>query len=137
MPRFTNEQLIQVLEKATRRINRTLYLTGTDEELSVDASGNVYPSGNDLHDLVLLQAECMILNIDINSDFNGDGNSSSSGWGRMVKDGEQMLDDRGEAASRANARTNYLNSQHNPCAELEKAIKLEKLRRMDSMLDVW
>jgi hypothetical protein len=135
MPRYSDAFLLQVLEKSVRRINRELCLTGTDEELSVDTSGTVSPANSDLEDVVLLQAECMILNIDMNNDFNSSADGEGNGY--FVKDGEQSLDTRGEVASRATARTGYMNSKYNPCAELERALVKEKLKRSCDMRDIW
>lgn len=136
MARFTNDQLIQVLQKAARRINRTLELTGTSEQINVDASGNVTPANEDMNDLLLLQAECMILNIDANYDFSNSGDGA--GFGYFVRDGEQSLDTRGEASSRATARANYMNTPFNPCAELERELRDEQMRRAnESARDIW
>ena len=135
MPRFTDNQLVQILEKSVRRINRILCLTGTADELSVDLAGCVSPANSDLDDLVLLQAECIIINIDINTDFNTAADGAGGGY--LVKDGEQTFDTRGEVSSKTGARTNYLNSKYNPCAELEREIVKEKLKRSCDMRDIW
>lgn len=133
--RFSNEQLVQILRKSARRINRRLCLTDTDEEISISASGEITPDDSDLEDIVLLQAECMIINIDINNDFSS--SADGDGGGYFVKDGEQTFDTKGEPASRASARSNYMSNDFNPCAELEKAILIEKLNRSDEMRDIW
>lgn len=136
MPRYTNDQLIQIMQKAARRVNRNLALTGTSEELVVDASGNVTPNNSDLHDILLLQAECMIMNIDANYDFSNAGDGA--GFGYFVRDGEQSLDTRGESANRANARANYMNTKYNPCAELDRLMRDEQISRFtDESRDVW
>ena len=114
MPRYTDQFLLQVLQKAARRVNRRLCLTTTTQEIVVDASGCITPADGDLEDIVLLQAECLILNIDINNDFATAADGTGGGY--KVTDGEQTLDTKGEVASRASARTNYLNSEFNPCA---------------------
>lgn len=110
MPRFSDLQLVGVLQKAARRLNRRLSLFGTIKEISIDNSGNMTPSDGELEDLLLLQAECLIANIDANTDV-------SSG-GIYVVDGEQTFDNRGKAL----ARLQYLNTTANPCNELKEAI---------------
>lgn len=135
MARYSDAYLLQVIEKAARRVNRRLCLTGTPEEIVVDSSGCITPQDGDIEDIVLLQAECMILQVDMNNDFTLSGDGTGAGY--FVRDGEQSLDTRGEAASRANARSNYMNGKYNPCAELEKAIMIEKLNRSDDMRDIW
>ncbi len=135
MARFSDAQLVQIVVKSARRINRRLCLTGTVNEISVDASGCILPANNDFEDLVLLQAECIIINIDLNNDFNS--SADGTGGGYMVRDGEQRFDSRGEASSRASSRTDYLNSPHSPCSELEKEIVKEKLKRSCDMRDIW
>ena len=135
MPRYSDAYLVQVVEKAARRINRRLCLTGTEDQISVDASGCISPADPDLEDIVLLQAECMILNIDTNLDFTTGADGTGAGY--FVRDGEQSFDTRGEVGSRVRARTNYMNSQFNPCAELEREIVKEKLRRQCDMRDIW
>lgn len=119
MARFTDQQLIKILQKAGRRINRRLCLEGTTDEVSVDASGCISPDSPRLSDLVLLQAECMIANRDFVFDLN------SGGAGLLAKDGEQIIDTRASTV----ARTSYFNSKYGPCAELEEAIKFELLKR--------
>lgn len=135
MARFSDAQLIQVLQKSARRINRELCLIGTTDELSVDASGTISPDDQALYDMVLLQAECMIMQIDMNNDFTSAADGAGGGY--YVRDGEQALDTRGEVASRAQARTNYLNSGYNPCAELQRAMLSEKLIRCGNPVDIW
>jgi hypothetical protein len=117
MLRFSDAQLIQILQKSSRRINRVLSLTGTADEVAIDSSGVMTPSDGDITDLVLLQAECLIVQVDVNNDI-GNG-------GVYAMDGEQSLDTRAKSSS----RIAYLGSSHNPCAELSKALTLEQLRR--------
>lgn len=119
MPRFSDQQLIQILQKAGRRINRRLCLENTSDEIVVDSSGCITPDSQRLHDLVLMQAECMLAGRDYVFDLN------SGGAGLFAKDGEQIIDTRAIGAVRAG----YFNSKHGPCAELEEAIKLELLKR--------
>ncbi len=135
--RYTDFQLYQILGKATRRINRELRLAGTSDELSMDASGNLVQDDDNAADLILLQSECMILQIDQNHQFNGQAIGSSNGAGVFVRDGEQSLDTRGESANIATSRTSYLNGENNPCTELNKALMLEKLTRFDAQVDIW
>lgn len=135
--RFTDFQLYQILGKATRRINRELSLTGTSDELTMDASGNLIQDDNDAADLILLQSECMILQIDQNHQFNGQAIGTSNGQGVFVRDGEQSLDTRGESANLASSRTSYLNGNNNPCVELQRALAHEKLVRFDAQVDIW
>lgn len=133
-PRYTESQLVEVLQKAARRVNRSLSITGTSDELAVDASGNVTPDNQDLQDILLLQAECMIMQIDANYDYFGTGGNAGGGY--AVRDGEQSLDTRDGA--RASARANYMNTPYNPCAELAKEILDEKLRRAnEAAKDIW
>lgn len=111
MARFSDAQLVIVMQKSARRLNRRLRLFGTSNEIAVDSSGNMTPANNgSLEDLLLLQAECLIANIDANTDV--------SEGGIYVVDGEQTFDNRGKAL----ARLSYLDSPANPCKELEDAI---------------
>lgn len=127
--RFSDAQLITILGKAARRINRAIYLIGTTEEISVDASGEITPANLDLQDLVLLQAECMVVSRDVQSDL-----SAAGGGGILFEDGEQTIDTR----QRASARTTFMNSPYNPCAELKEAILIEKMNRSgDDGILVW
>lgn len=135
MPRYTDQYLLQILNKAARRINRRLCLTNTAEEIVVDSSGCITPADSDLEDIVLLQAECMIAQVDVNNDFATAADGAGGGY--FVRDGEQSFDTRGEIASRAKARIDYLDSKHGPCAELEREIVKEKLRRQSDMRDIW
>ena len=132
MPRFSDQQLIQIIQKAARRINRRLNLFGTDCEISVDSSGSISPSNGEMEDLVLLQAECMLSGRDFVYDLN------SGAAGIAAVDGEQRIDTRGVA----DARSSFFNSKYGPCAELEQAIKLELLKRGGGCgempgIDVW
>lgn len=135
MARYSDAQIIQIIQKSARRVNRELCLVGTSDEISVDASGNLSPTDPDIYDIVLLQAECMIMQIDMNNDFTAAADGAGGGY--YVRDGEQAMDTRGEVASRANARTDYLNSKYNPCAELQRAILSEKLVRCGNPVDIW
>lgn len=128
MPRYSDEQLIQILQKSARRLNRRLNLFGTSDEISVDASGVVSPSDGSLEDLVLLQAECLLASRDFTSDL------SNGLIGVAVSDGEQAIDTR----SKAGARQAFFDSKHGPCAELEKEIRLEELKRSsDNAKLIW
>lgn len=119
MPRFSDQQLIQILQKAGRRINRRLCLENSTDEIAVDASGCITPDSPRLQDLVLLQAECMLSSRDFVFDLN------SGAAGLLARDGEQIIDTR----NGTRARAEFFNSEHGPCSELDRAIKLELLKR--------
>lgn len=123
MARFSDAQLIQILIKAGRRINRRLCLFGTDDEITVDNSGNITSPANDgaLEDLVLLQAECMITQREFIDFLDPD----SIAAGVLVTDGEQTIDTRAAGS----ARGNVFNSSISPCAELNAEIVQEKMSR--------
>ena len=128
MATFSDAQLIQIVIKAARRINRKLCLTDTTDEIIVSSStGEITsPDNNDLDDLVLMQAECMIASRQFSETLlNGTA-------GLRVVDGEQTLDTRGSAI----ARGTFFDSEHSPCAELREAIINEKLKRT-SGFDIW
>jgi len=112
--RFTDATLISILQKAGRRINRRLHLTGTSDQLSVSASGVVTPDNDDLEDMVLLQAECMIASREFQQELT-DGTA-----GLLAVDGEQKLDTRGQTIGRGT----FFDSTYSPCAELTEAVKL-------------
>ncbi len=118
-PIFSDAQLIALIGKASNRLNRKLYLTGTSDEINVDAAGEITPSTDTMSDLIILQVECMLMQRTMQGSFN------TGADGLSVHDGEQSID----TTSRAGARATVLNSDHNPCAELEDAIKQEMLRR--------
>ena len=130
MPRFSDAQLLALLKKSARRLNRTLCLTGTASEISIDASGCVTPDNQDLEDLVLLQAECLISSREYQSDLAGTE-------GVLIKDGEQTIDKRAGMIGRAS----FFDSKFSPCAELAEQIKLEKLKRFGGGngcgFDIW
>ena len=124
---MSDAQLTALLQKAARRLNRSLGLTGGDL-IVVDASAllvNSDPNGN-LHDLLLLQTECLISKRDFNEELN------SGGAGLLVKDGEQTLDNRGSAT----ARQSFFDSKNSPCDELKSALLEYKLNNVDGKL-VW
>ena len=116
---FSDNQLIQIVIKAARRVNRKLCLTGTTNEIVVsNVTGEVTaPDNNDLDDLVLLQAECMIASRQFSEELS-DGTT-----GLLVTDGEQTLSTKGAAV----ARGTFFDSPHSPCAELIEAIRLYKI----------
>jgi hypothetical protein len=116
---FTNAQLSAILDKAARRVNRVLSLTGSE---AVILSSGVFtqPTETDeLRDLVLLQAECMIANRQAAGDIIG------GAAGIIVRDGEQMID----TTDQASAVSDYFDSRFNPCAELEQAYKIALMNR--------
>ena len=124
MARFSDIQLIQILQKAGRRINRRLCLFGTTDEVVVDNGGNITsPVDNGtLNDLVLMQAECMISQRDASEALLAGTD------GVRIVDGEQSIDTRAAAI----ARGTFFNSPHSPCGELEVQLKIEKLNRLMS-----
>jgi hypothetical protein len=124
--RFTDSTLISILQKAGRRVNRRLCLTGTTSEIAVSSSGVVTPSNGDVEDIVLLQAECMIASREFQQELS-DGTA-----GLLVKDGEQTLDTRGTIV----ARGTFFDSPHSPCAELIEAVKLYKIANITGRL-IW
>lgn len=119
MPRYTDEQLIQILQKAARRVNSRLELFGTSDEITVDSTGGITPDDGNLSDIVLLQAECMLASRDFSADLN------NGALGVSVTDGEQSLN----TTQAASARGTFFNSPHSPCAELEQRMKEEKFNR--------
>jgi len=127
MPRFSDPQLLAILRKAARRINRKLYLDGTSSEITVDDSGNITPSNDDMADLVLLQAECMIASREYQDDL------TEGGGGILIRDGEQSVD----TTSAAVARGTFFNSTNSPCAELKEAVRLEQLKLSGGGKLVW
>jgi len=126
MPRFTDAQLIQIMQKAARRVNRELCLFATTDEITISASGVISPVDGTLEDLVLLQAECLLSQRDFSLDLN------SSQAGLMVKDGEQTLDNRAKGV----VRGTFFNSEFGPCAQYKEQIVIEKLKRT-SGFDIW
>jgi hypothetical protein len=121
MAEFTDVQLVAILQKAARRINRRLCLFDTTDEITVDSLGCVTPADGVLEDLVLMQAECLITQrhyVDFLS-------SSSSAAGVFIKDGEQTADTRSAGIARSSA----FDSKISPCAELERQIGIEKMNR--------
>jgi len=124
-PSLSDAQLIAILLKAARRLNRTLALS---DPIVIDATGAITSSdtGEKMHDLVLLQAECLIAKRDFNEELN------SGGAGLFVKDGEQTLDNRASSA----VRQSYFDSKHGPCEELKSAILEFKLENTDGKL-IW
>lgn len=124
-PSLSDAQLIAILLKAARRLNRTLSLS---DPIVIDGTGAITSSDPDekMHDLVLLQAECLIAKRDFNEELN------SGGAGLFVKDGEQTLDNRASSA----VRQSYFDSKHGPCEELKSAILEFKLENTDGKL-IW
>lgn len=126
MPAFSDALLIEIVIKAARRVNRKLCLFGTSDEIvinpstgEISAPASELPDGEELYDLVLLQAECLITQREFQSELrNSDG-------GVLVVDGEQRVDTRAAGV----ARGTFFDSEHSPCAELKEAILIEKMRR--------
>lgn len=115
--RFSDPFLILMIEKAARCVNLDLCITGTDSEVSVDASGCITPSNGDLEALVIMKTECLISQRDYSADLN------SGSVGINVTDGEQAIDTRGRAASRAA----FFDSKYGPCGTYAEALKLAKM----------
>lgn len=128
MPAFSDALLIEIVIKAARRVNRRLCLFGTSKEISIDPlTGDLAaPTLDDenqaqaLYDLVLLQAECMISQREFQSELR------DSEAGSLVRDGEQTTDTRNVGI----ARGTFFNSPYSPCAELNEAIKIEKMNSL-------
>jgi len=124
MATFSDQVLIDILKKAARRINRKLCLSNTADEVVIDDTGDMIspdPDTNqDLYDLTLLQAECLISTREFQSELR------DAGGGVVVKDGEQTTDTRGAGI----ARGSFYDSPFSPCAELADWINTEKLNRM-------
>lgn len=126
--RFTDAQIIQMAQKAARRLNRRLNLFGTTNEISISNAGEMNPDNGSLYDLVLLQVECMILNREISDEFSSGG----VGGGISITDGEQSFDSKRSG----NDRVDYLDNKHGPCSELEQAI-LDYLYDNSDVKDIW
>lgn len=125
---FSDAQLIQIVIKAARRVNRELCLFGTNDEVIINASNGEITSEDDgtLEDLVLMQAECLLSQRDFSSDLSG-------GFvGLKVTDGEQSLDN----TKKGDARGVFFNSEFSPCALYKEQIVLEKLKR-SAGYDIW
>jgi hypothetical protein len=126
-PTYSDAQIIALLQKAARRLNREFSLTGADA-IAVDGAGALTTSDPNerLHDLLLLQTECLMAKRDFNSELN------SGGAGLFVKDGEQVIDNRDSATS----RQSFFNGPNSPCEELKRAITAYKLENTDGKL-IW
>lgn len=128
MPRFSNIQLIQIVVKAARRVNRELCLFGTIDEITIDSSTGELTSPDDgtFEDLVLMQSECLISQRDYTFDL------SEGQVGLKVVDGEQSLDN----TQKGVARGTFFNSAFSPCSLYSKEIVKEKLKRTCGY-DIW
>jgi hypothetical protein len=122
MATFSDQVLIDILKKAARRINRKLCLSNTADEVVIDDVGDMtspdLDTNQDLYDLTLLQAECLISTREYQSELR------DAGGGVVVKDGE-TTDTRGAGV----ARGTFYDSDYSPCAELADWIFKEKLNR--------
>ncbi|TFH25902.1 hypothetical protein E4G67_00150 [Candidatus Bathyarchaeota archaeon] len=122
MPAFSDPLLIEIIIKAARRVNRKLCLSGTTWEITINPStGDLLtpdPEKNqDLYDIVLMQAECLISSREFQSELRGaDG-------GVLIRYGEQTTDMRGVGA----VRGTFFNSTQSPCAQLDRCIKTAKM----------
>ena len=128
MARFSNIQLIQIVTKAARRVNRELCLFGTADEIVINSSTGeiISPDDGTFEDLVLMQSECLLAQRDYNLDL------STGQIGINVKDGEQSLDNRQKGVSRGT----FFNSEFSPCALYSEEIVSEKLKRTCGF-DIW
>jgi len=128
MARFSNIQLIQIVIKAARRVNRQLCLFGTESEIVIDSSTGELTSldNGTLEDLVLMQSECLLSQRDYILDLSTDQ------IGIKVVDGEQSLDN----SRKGVARGTFFNSEFSPCAMYAKEINIEKLKRTCGY-DIW
>jgi len=125
--RFSDAQLIVILQKSARRINRVMCLTGTTSALAINTTtGEITPDDPDLQDLVLMQAECMISQTEYQTDL------ADGGIGLLVKDGEQSMDTRGKGV----ARGTFFDSSNSPCSDLKAQLITEKLKRTCGY-DIW
>lgn len=128
MATYSDTQLIQIVIKAARRVNRNLCLFDTDDEIVISISTGEITSVDDgtFEDLVLLQAECLLSQRDYTLDLNTDQ------VGIKVVDGEQSLDNKAKGV----ARGTFFNSDFSPCALYAKEINIEKLKRTQGY-DIW
>jgi hypothetical protein len=122
MPLFSEPLLIQIVIKAARRVNRKLCITGTPCEITIDpATGDMLTPDplehQDLYDIVLMQAECMVAQREYQTELR-DG-----GGGVLINDGEQTVDTRAAGV----ARGTFFNSDYSPCAELKDCLRDMKL----------
>lgn len=123
---FTDDQISGILNKAARRVNRVLSLTDGD---AITLASGVFtqPTETDeLRDIVLLQAECLLMNRSATADVIG------GSAGIVVRDGEQSID----TTDRATAVTDLFKNQYNPCAELTLAYNIALLNRSNGKL-IW
>jgi len=122
MPLFSDPLLIQIVIKAARRVNRKLGLTNGPCEISIDpTTGDLLtpdPASNeDLYDIVLMQAECLIASREYQQELR-----DASG-GVVIRDGEQTVDTKSAGV----ARGTFYNSPYGPCAELAICLRDMKL----------
>lgn len=121
-PILSDAQYIAFLVKAGRRLNRVLNLSGTSAIIVSSVTGEITSPTTTvqlaiLQDLILLQVECLILQRNVNEDLE------EGGAGTLIRDGEQTVD----TTALTRLREAHLNSDHNPCKELELAILQYKL----------
>lgn len=126
MATYSDATLILIVQKAARRVNRKLKLTGTDNEITINSSnGEVSsPDDNDLKDIVLMQAECMIASREYADELR------DATTGVSIVDGEQSIDTRGQAV----ARGTFFDSINSPCEELKEAIKMWRIDNFSGRL---
>lgn len=126
--RYSNAQLVVFVQKAADIVSSDLCLTGANC-ITVDASGCVTNPVNDkeINMLVLMQAECLISQSDFNRDLEEDS------IGILIRDGEQLVNNR----DKAGARAALFDSSHGSCAQYDKRIQQIKLNRNLSGKLVW
>jgi hypothetical protein len=118
-PTFSDDQISDILVKAARRVNRVLSLTGSDAIVLASGVFTQPTETDELRDLVLLQAECLLMQRSATSDI------ITGAAGIIVKDGEQSID----TTDRSAAVTELLSNQSNPCEELKHAYNVALINR--------
>jgi hypothetical protein len=106
---FTDAQIVIFIEKALTRLNRRLNFTGTVSELSFSSStGLITPTPSEsIHDLILLQTECLIVKT---------RQATAVNKGIRVRDGDSMIDTTAGFRGHGDVVSSV-------CDELEEAIK--------------
>ncbi len=113
---FTDSEYNDFVNKAVKRVNRRLCLTGTSNQMIFDTgTGIITPAPNDtLLDIIVLQIECFVVTRD---------RKTAVGKGIRVKDGETEID--------TTASFGGFDQQVKAiCGELDEAVK-EFLRKAD------
>lgn len=113
---FTDVEFNDFVNKAVKRVNRKLCLTGTSDQMVFDeGTGIITPAPNDTKlDIIVLQIECFVVTRD---------RKTAVGKGIKVKDGETSID--------TTASFGGFNQQvRTICGELDEAVS-EFLRKAD------